>query len=100
MATANDTSPFSRRASSYPPGDCPHGPDCELIHLKNHVNVGTMLKIGGSLTFADITTASYMEHEHRMDTISKEVARLERNGLSLKEACRLACQWEAANYRA
>lgn len=100
MATAYDTSLFDRWTSEQSADNCPRGPECGLIHLKDHANVTAMLRIGGSLTFADINSASYMEHEHRMHTISKEVARLERNGLPLKEACKLACEWEAANYRA
>lgn len=100
MATANDTNLFDCCTSEQPTDSCPRGPECGVIHLKDHANVEGMLKIEGSLTFADITSASYMEHEHRMHTISKEVARLKRNGYTLEEACHLACEWEAATYRA
>lgn len=74
---------------------CPRGSDCDIEHLKDRYSIDYWSKSRTSstlVTYEFISSATYMEEEHRIHDVAKEVLKLRRKGCRLGEAMRLATQ--------
>lgn len=74
---------------------CPRGSDCDIEHLKDRYSIDSWSKSKASsllVTYEFISSATYMEEEHRIHDVAKEVLKLRHKGYRLGEAMRLATQ--------